>query len=85
MSVILLPEGDTEVAGRPRRYSGGTMLRNSLSGICGALSLDRTEVMVGEKVGVYWDIPGVIPHENDWIGLLEASESKGGWVVRLFC
>ena len=54
--------------------SEGTLLRNSfnLSNICGTVRLDKTEVTVGEKVGVYWDIPGATPHNRDWIGMFEA-------------
>lgn len=60
--------------GRLQPVSEGTLLRSSfsLSSICGTVRLDKTEVTVGEKVGVYWDIPGATPHHSDWIGLFEA-------------
>lgn len=64
-------------ADRMRTLSGGTILRNTLSRICGTLRLDRTEIALGERVGVYWDIPGVVPHEMDWIGMFDAGERHG--------
>lgn len=67
-------EGSLEV--RPRTHSGGTLLRNSVSRIAGALTLDKSEVSVGERVGVYWDIPAVFAHERDWIGLFEVGEES---------
>ncbi len=61
---------------RPRRYSGGTILQSPLSGICDHLRLDKTEVTVGQRVGVYWDIPGLAPHERDWIAMFCAGEKS---------
>ena len=64
----------SRAGGHLRLLSEGTLLRSSfsLSSICGTVRLDKTEVTVGERVGVYWDIPGATPHNSDWIGLFEA-------------
>lgn len=64
----------TEPEQRPRRYSGGTILQSPLSGIYDHLRLDRTEARVGERVGVYWDIPGLAPHYRDWIAMFSSGE-----------
>ncbi len=63
-----------EPESRPRRYSGGTILRSPISGIYDHLRLDKTEATIGERVGVYWDIPGLAPHERDWIAMLSSGE-----------
>ncbi len=63
-----------EPESRPRRYSGGTILRSPISGIYDHLRLDKTEATIGERVGVYWDIPGLAPHERDWIAMFSSGE-----------
>ena len=68
--------GDSWNDEQTRRYRSSTLLRNT-SIICGTLRLDRTEVTVGERVGVYWDIPTVTPHGRDWIGMFETGWSGG--------
>jgi hypothetical protein len=38
----------------------------------GTLRLDKTHAMVGDLVGVYWDIPSVQTSAGDWIALYES-------------
>ena len=62
---------------RPRTRSGSTLFRNNTSLTPGGvLTVDRTEVRVGDRVRVNWDIPGGIPHDMDWVGLFEAGEEN---------
>ena len=69
--------GDSWNDEQTRPHSSSILLRNAVSRICGTLRLDRTEVTVGERVGVYWDIPTVTPHGRDWIGMFETGWLEG--------
>ena len=68
--------------GRLRARGDGVTPRNSAlissSGLsamsgppCGTLRLDKTHAMVGDLVGVYWDIPSVQTSASDWIAVYE--------------
>ena len=38
----------------------------------GTLRLDKTHARVGDRVGIYWDIPSVQTSAGDWIAVYES-------------
>lgn len=67
--------GSTGSGAGPERAAGVSTslpLRGPMEGRPrGTLRLDKTEARSGEKVGVYWNVPLVLPDARDWIGLYE--------------
>ena len=50
--------------------------------VCGKnLRLDKSEVNVGEEVLITWNLPEVLPDQQDWIGMYKKGSIIICWIT----